>query len=75
MLAGLMLIRGERMEMEKLISELWDIGKMIRKVIRLVGVHLEKHTLSGLDGISNHTITLRSTAANDSSSLLGGGGE
>lgn len=45
---------------------------MIRKVIRVEGDHLEKHTLSGSDVVPNHNRTLRITAINDASSLLQG---
>lgn len=52
---GLMLIQGNRMELESgLVSlNLWILEN--RKVIRVDGDHLKKHTLSGLVEISNHT--------------------
>ena len=43
-----------------------------RKVIRVMGDHLEKHTLSGLDEIPDHTGMLSITAINHASSLRSG---
>lgn len=64
---GLMLIQGNRMEMELGLSlNLWILEN--RKMIRVAGGHLEKHTLSGLGEISNHT--WYHSHINDASCLL-----
>lgn len=62
---GLMLIRGSRMECG-LYLNLWILED--REVIRVAGDHLEKHTLSRLGEIFNHT--WYHSYMNDASCLL-----